>query len=90
MTGEDVLEILDVLTKAGTHVWVGGGWGIDALLRTQTRTHRDLDLMHRQEQEPAVVDALAESGFSELLDWRPVRFVVADAQGREIDLHPLA
>ena len=89
MTGEDVLEILDVLTKAGTDVWIGGGWGIDALLRTQTRTHRDVDLMHRQEQEPAVVEALAEAGFSEFLDWRPVRFVVADSQGREIDLHPL-
>jgi lincosamide nucleotidyltransferase A/C/D/E len=89
MTGEDVLEILDVLQKAGADIWIGGGWGIDALLGTQTRTHRDLDLMHRQEQEPTVVAALAGAGFAESLDWRPVRFVVADAQGREIDLHPL-
>jgi lincosamide nucleotidyltransferase A/C/D/E len=41
------------------------------------------------EQEPAVVTALAESGFVETLDWRPVRFVVTDTSGREIDLHPL-
>lgn len=89
MTGEDVLEILEVLGKAGTEIWIGGGWGIDALLRTQTRNHRDLDLMHRREQERVVVEVLAEAGFSESLDWRPVRFVVADVQGRAIDLHPL-
>lgn len=89
MTGEDVLEILDVLQKVGADIWIGGGWGIDALLGTQTRPRRDLDLMHRQEQEPTVVAALAEAGFVESLDWRPVRFVVADPQGREIDLHPL-
>jgi len=33
--------------------------------------------------------ALAEAGFTETLDWRPVRFVLADPAGREIDLHPL-
>ncbi|MER7977357.1 amino acid transporter [Streptomyces sp. NPDC095817] len=89
MTGDDVLEILGVLRAAGTDVWIGGGWGIDALLGRQTRPHRDLDLMHREEQEPAVVAALAGAGFAESLDQRPVRFVVADATGREIDLHPL-
>jgi lincosamide nucleotidyltransferase A/C/D/E len=90
MTGEDVLEILGLLRAAGAEVWVGGGWGIDALVGTETRTHRDLDLMHRREQEPAVVAALAGAGFAETLDWRPVRFVLADAGGREIDLHPLS
>jgi lincosamide nucleotidyltransferase A/C/D/E len=89
MTGADVLEILDVLRNAGTDIWIGGGWGIDALVGHETRAHRDLDLMHRQEQEAAVVAVLAEAGFTGSLDWRPVRFVVADAQGREIDLHPL-
>ncbi|MEU2249358.1 amino acid transporter [Streptomyces sp. NPDC019224] len=89
MTGDDVLEILDVLRGAGAEVWIGGGWGIDALVGRQTREHQDLDLMHRLEQEPLVVAALAETGFAETLDWRPVRFVVADAAGRRIDLHPL-
>lgn len=89
MTGDDVLEILDLLRKAGAEVWVGGGWGIDALVGRQTREHRDLDLMHRREQEPAVVAALAAAGFTETLDRRPVRFVVADPEERHIDLHPL-
>ena len=80
---------MGLLRKAGTDIWIGGGWGIDALVGHTTRTHRDLDLMYRHEQEPAVVAALAAAGFTESLDWRPVRFVMADARGREIDLHPL-
>jgi lincosamide nucleotidyltransferase A/C/D/E len=89
MTAEDVLSVLDLLRRAEADVWIGGGWGIDALLGSQTRDHRDLDLMHRQDQEAAVIAALAESGFVESLDRRPVRFVVTDPGGREIDLHPL-
>ncbi|MFC1408082.1 nucleotidyltransferase domain-containing protein [Streptacidiphilus sp. N1-12] len=89
MTEEGVLSVLALLREAGTEVWVGGGWGIDALLGRQTRPHRDLDLMHRREQEPSVLAALAAAGFTETLDWRPVRFVLTRADGREIDLHPL-
>ncbi|MEV1006397.1 amino acid transporter [Streptomyces sp. NPDC049881] len=89
MTADDVLEVLGALRAAGTAVWVGGGWGIDALVGHQTRDHRDLDLMHRAEQESTVLAALAGLGFTETLDQRPVRFVVADTQGRELDLHPL-
>jgi lincosamide nucleotidyltransferase A/C/D/E len=89
MTAEDVLSIVAVLRKAEVGIWIAGGWGIDALLREQTRQHRDFDLVHRVSQEPAVVAALADAGFVETLDWRPVRFVVTDAVGLEIDLHPL-
>ncbi|MFJ8958648.1 nucleotidyltransferase domain-containing protein [Lentzea sp. NPDC102401] len=87
MTGEDVLDILAALD--GFDVRVGGGWGVDALVGRQTRPHGDLDLMHREEQEPRILEALAARGFVETLSWRPVRFVVTDPGGREIDLHPL-
>jgi lincosamide nucleotidyltransferase A/C/D/E len=89
ITAEDALSVLAMLRKADVGVWIAGGWGIDALLGEQTREHRDLDLLHRANEEPAVVAALADAGFAETLDWRPVRFVVTDAVGREIDLHPL-
>ncbi|MEU6845726.1 amino acid transporter [Streptomyces sp. NPDC046716] len=89
MTADDVTSVLELLREAGAEVWVGGGWGIDALVGEQTRDHHDLDLMHGQEQEPAVVAALAAAGFRESLSWRPVRFVVTAPDGREIDLHPL-
>ena len=61
--------------------WSGAG--------RQTRPHGDLDLVHREEQEPRILGVLAARGFAETLSWRPVRFVLADPAGREIDLHPL-
>ncbi|MFE4637654.1 nucleotidyltransferase domain-containing protein [Streptomyces sp. NPDC056773] len=89
MTAEEVLSVLALLRRAGADVWVGGGWGIDALVGVQTREHGDLDLMHRQDQEGVVMAALSGAGFEESLNWRPVRFVVTASDGREIDLHPL-
>ncbi|WP_329114052.1 nucleotidyltransferase domain-containing protein [Streptomyces sp. NBC_01465] len=90
MTADDVLAVLAVLRKAGVDTWIAGGWGIDALVGNQGREHRDLDLLHRQEQEPDLLAALNTAGFTETVDWRPVRFVMAHAEGQEIDLHPLA
>ncbi|MGI8449852.1 MAG: nucleotidyltransferase domain-containing protein [Streptosporangiaceae bacterium] len=89
MLADDVLSVLAVLRNADADIWIGGGWGIDTLVGRQTRQHRDLDLMHRKSQEPAIVAALADEGFAETLDWRPVRFAVTDPRGREVDLHPL-
>jgi lincosamide nucleotidyltransferase A/C/D/E len=89
MTAEDVLSALALLRQAEVDVWVGGGWGIDALIGEQSREHRDLDLMHRQDQEAAMMAALSSAGFVETLNWRPIRFVVTAPDGREIDLHPL-
>jgi lincosamide nucleotidyltransferase A/C/D/E len=89
MTAEDVLSLLTLLRRAKTDVWIAGGWGIDALIGEQTRDHGDVDLLHRQEQEAAVVAALSEAGFVESLNCRPVRFVVTAPDGREADLHPL-
>lgn len=89
MTADDVLFVLALLQRAKGDVWVGGGWGIDALIGEQTRDHRDLDLMHRQDHEAAVLTALSAAGFVESLNWRPIRFVMTAPDGREIDLHPL-
>jgi aminoglycoside-2''-adenylyltransferase len=41
-TLEQVLDILARLQAA--RVWIGGGWGIDALVGGQTRPHDDLHL----------------------------------------------
>ncbi|MEU8639643.1 aminoglycoside adenylyltransferase [Amycolatopsis sp. NPDC048633] len=86
MDARTVLRVLETLAPA--EVWLAGGWGIDALLGRQTREHRDLDLLHRREQEPTVLTALAALGYRETLDLRPVRFVLSDGR-TELDLHPL-
>jgi lincosamide nucleotidyltransferase A/C/D/E len=86
MDARTVLRVLETLAPA--EVWLAGGWGIDALLGRQTREHRDLDLLHRLEQESDVLTRLDALGYRETLDLRPVRFVVSDGE-TELDLHPL-
>ena len=44
MSGAEVLRVLDALDGAGIRTGITGGWGVDALLRRQTRPHTDLDL----------------------------------------------
>ena len=57
MTCEDVVEVLAALDAGGIDYWVYGGWGIDALVGEQTRTHHDLDLGVRLD-DVARVEAL--------------------------------
>lgn len=89
MSASDVLSILSVVRAAGADVVIAGGWGVDALLGEETRSHQDLDLLHRCEQEPALVAVLTAAGYAQTLDWRPVRFVLSHPSGLELDLHPL-
>lgn len=88
MTADDVVDILDLFSTADVPVWIGGGWGVDALVGRQTRPHQDLDLMFSRQHEGSVVAALTTLGFQETLDWRPGRFVMSDGI-RELDLHPV-
>ncbi|WP_204058928.1 nucleotidyltransferase domain-containing protein [Microbispora corallina] len=88
----EVLRVMALLRGAGCEVWIGGGWGVDALLGRVTREHHDLDLAHRADQEAVVVATLERAGYAETgdaLPGRPVRFVMRDSYGREIDLHPI-
>ncbi|WP_336216050.1 nucleotidyltransferase domain-containing protein [Nonomuraea sp. LPB2021202275-12-8] len=85
-----VVRVVRALREAGCEVWIGGGWGIDALVGRVTREHHDLDLMHRAEQEPVVIATLEAAGYAEVegvVPGRPARFVMAGPG--EIDLHPL-
>ncbi|MEU7856900.1 aminoglycoside adenylyltransferase [Nonomuraea sp. NPDC049141] len=92
MDASVLLRVLALLRDVGCEVWVAGGWGIDALVGKVTREHRDLDLLHRVEQEPLLIKTLEAAGFAEQSDaspGRPVRFVMKDQRGHELDLHPL-
>jgi lincosamide nucleotidyltransferase A/C/D/E len=82
MTVEDVVEVLTALDAGGVDYWVGGGWGIDALLGRQTREHRDLDLGVRLDDVQRIESLLpqfrresAESGV-----------LLKDERGRLVDL----
>ncbi|GGO21074.1 nucleotidyltransferase domain-containing protein [Micromonospora parathelypteridis] len=89
MNADEVHTVLDTLAAAGCNAWISGGWGVDALVGIQTRTHRDLDLAIASEHEAAALRALGRLGYIIETDWRPVRVeVVAEERGR-VDLHPL-
>jgi lincosamide nucleotidyltransferase A/C/D/E len=89
MGTSDVLALLDVLSRAGCRVWVGGGWGVDALVGRQTRSHRDLDLAVDADDEVAAIEALGLLSFEVETDWRPVRVELVAEASRWVDLHPV-
>lgn len=78
-----------------------GGWGIDALAGTQSRTHRDLDLIvEHRDIEPALA-VLLELGYAEwnrhsrpepIGDWEAAgdNIVVRDENLRVVDVHDIA
>ncbi|HEU4738995.1 MAG TPA: hypothetical protein VFS54_07925, partial [Solirubrobacterales bacterium] len=61
---ERVIETLLALDLAGVAVIVIGGWGIDALLGRQLRSHSDLDLIVDQRQFDRAPGALRGLGFT--------------------------
>ena len=89
MDAEQVVRCVQGLTDAGVRVWVGGGWGVDALVGRQTRDHHDLDLALDADRFDEVLAGLLAEGFGVATDWRPVRLELAHLDGRRVDLHPL-
>lgn len=85
-----VREVLDALDGAGHPGWVGGGWGVDALVGRQTRAHRDLDLAIDATEESPVIAGLERLGYRVVTDWRPVRVELSRADGSHVDLHPVS
>lgn len=85
----DVTAFLQVTDDLGTPVWLDGGWGVDALLGTQTRRHGDLDIVVEARHSPTLVHYLSRSNFAPLPreDTSPWNFVLGDGRGRAIDLH---
>jgi lincosamide nucleotidyltransferase A/C/D/E len=89
MTAREALAVLATLDGAGCRAWVGGGWGVDALVGSQTRPHRDLDLAIDGPQERAVLAALGDRGYAVETDQRPARVELRGQDERRVDLHPV-
>jgi len=48
MNSADVINLYTTLEKLGVEICIDGGWGVDALLAEQTRTHKDLGIAIEQ------------------------------------------
>jgi lincosamide nucleotidyltransferase A/C/D/E len=88
MDAREVLRVLDALDTAGVGPGVTGGWGIDALLRRQTREHGDVDLGIPSAAIDTAIEALRPLGYDVTADERPARILLETALGK-VDLHPI-
>lgn len=88
-TLDDVLGFLDLVDGLGADVWLDGGWAVDTCLGAQTRPHGDLDIAIEERHVPAVVAALRERGWIDVLrdDIITWNFVLGDGDGLEVDFH---
>jgi lincosamide nucleotidyltransferase A/C/D/E len=86
---DDVIEVLDLLDRAGVRHWVGGGWGVAALAGRQTREHRDLDLAVDADGLGTCLQVLGQLGYTAETDWLPVRIELRAPGARWVDVHPV-
>jgi lincosamide nucleotidyltransferase A/C/D/E len=89
MKAQDVVEVVRLLERSGVQVWLDGGWGVDALLEEQTREHKDLDLVVALSDVPRMQALVGERGFELIEGGPPKSFVLADGEGRHVDVHPV-
>lgn len=86
MEARDVIDVVLLFEQAGIDIWVEGGWGIDALLGSQTRDHGDLDLIV---DAPRASDARAlfiNGGYEIIFEDLPGHVSFEDPTGRAVDL----
>ncbi|MHB8104171.1 MAG: nucleotidyltransferase domain-containing protein [Dehalococcoidales bacterium] len=89
MTSNDVVDFYTKFDNLGMEIWIGGGWGVDALLGEQTRPHTDIDIFIEEKDVLKTRGILEAEGYKEikLEIARPHNFVLGDDAGREIDIH---
>ena len=89
MHAETVIKLLKLFAANDSDVVVDGGWGVDALLGRQTRSHGDLDIAISHKNVPKLRQLLTEKGFSDVLrdDTRDCNFVLGDRLENLVDVH---
>ena len=87
MSSDSLVELLQLLEGAQIPVWLDGGWGVDALLKRQTRHHKDVDIILPVEDVPKLRRVLEGRGFAVARGRPPDYFVLADGRGLEVDVH---
>src|SRR5690606_40573846 len=75
-SGVDAAEVVRVvgwLEERSVVYQVNGGWAVDALHGSQTRSHGDLDVFVDSTTVDALMEWLLGRGYSIVEDWRPIR-----------------
>jgi lincosamide nucleotidyltransferase A/C/D/E len=89
MTASDVIAIVQLLNRNDIEVIIDGGWGVDALLGEQTRTHEDLDVAVKHRHVPKIRALLEARDYQEIPrdDSWECNFVLGDGHGHQFDVH---
>jgi lincosamide nucleotidyltransferase A/C/D/E len=98
----EAIRIYELLLDHGIQAWLSGGWGIDALLGEQTRSHKDLDVIVLVDDVARLRELFGGEGYGLKELWSENRwvtdawgaetataFVLYDSQGRELDVHAM-
>ena len=89
MNEHDVVNLLKEGESLGITVWVGGGWGVDALIGSQTRPHNDIDVYIEKKNANGFIRMLISKGYSEIkMDYTTESHTVwQNTAGHVVDLH---
>ena len=90
MTPESLVELLDVLDSESIEVWLDGGWGVDALLGEQTRSHNDVDLIVGVGDLARLATALRARNYVVVPGGTSSNMVYRNDLGLEVDIHAVA
>ena len=84
-----VLALLDVAAELDVILWLDGGWGVDALLGRQTRSHDDIDIVVEERSVAQLAGRLTDAGYAEVRpnEARAWNFVLGHPSGQLIDVH---
>ena len=89
MSEQAVVDLLRTFEELDITVWIGGGWGVDALVGRQTRPHGDIDVYIEKKNGDGFMGALASKGYAETKTeyTTQAHTVWTNAQGHVVDLH---
>lgn len=85
----DAVEIISLFRSKGIGIYLDGGWGVDALVGFESRTHNDIDIFIEQQNKDFAIKLLMSHGYSEkVMEYTTLDHTVwQDDKERIIDLH---
>jgi lincosamide nucleotidyltransferase A/C/D/E len=89
ITANDAIDLVQLFDRHQIELYIDGGWGVDALIDRQTRTHADLDIAVQHKDVAQIRVLLEARGYRDVprQDTSDYNFVMGDDRGHHIDIH---
>jgi len=89
MTEKIAVDLLKAAESLGITVWIGGGFGVDALIGKETRPHDDIDVYIDIKNADSFINMLKTKGYNEVeMEYTTLSHMVwQDSKGHIVDLH---